>query len=129
MDRIDLHVEVPPVPFRELSGEPVGEGSTRVRARVVAARNLQRERFTPDPGVHANAQMGPAQIRRYCQVSREVASFLQRAVDRLGLSARAYHRILRVARTVADLDESDAIRGRHAAEVIQYRVMDRPSGH
>jgi magnesium chelatase family protein len=125
MDRIDLHVEVPPVPFRELSGEPVGEGSARVRARVVAARERQRERFALDPGVYANAQMGPAQIRRYCQVSREVTSFLQRAVDRLGLSARAYHRILRVARTVADLDGSDAIRGHHAAEVIQYRLMDR----
>ena len=128
MDRIDLHVEVPPVPFRELSAEPAGEGSREVRARVARARELQRERFRGDPGVHANAQMGPAQIRRYCQVSRDVASFLQRAVDRLGLSARAYHRILRVARTVADLEGSEDVRGQHAAEVVQYRLLDRWRG-
>ena len=100
LDRIDLHVEVPPVPFRELSGEPVGEGSAAVRERVVGAREIQRRRFAGEPGVYANGQMGPGQMRRHCRAAPAVARLLQQAVDRLGLSARAYHRILRVARTV-----------------------------
>ena len=115
------------MPFRELSGEPVGEGSREVRERVVRAREAQRERFANAPGVHANGQMGPAEIRRHCRASTEVARLLQQAVDRLRLSARAYHRILKVARTLADLEGVEGIAVRHAAEAIQYRVMDR--GH
>jgi magnesium chelatase family protein len=125
LDRIDVHVNVPPVPFRELSREPAGEGSSEVRARVLRAREAQRIRFAADGGVHCNSQMGPVQIRRCCRAAPDVARLLQRAVDRLGLSARAYHRILKVARTLADLDGSDAIRASHAAEAIHYRALDR----
>ena len=131
LDRIDLHVDVPPVPFKELSGEPAGEGSGEVRERVLAAREIQRERFARGrdvanaSAVHANGQMGPSEIRRHCRASTEVARLLQQAVDRLRLSARAYHRILKVARTLADLEGAEGIQVRHAAEAIQYRVMDR----
>ena len=127
LDRIDLHVSVPPVPFRDLAGEPAGEGSEAVRARVVCAREVQRDRLRGESGVHANGQMGPAQIRRCCRASPQIARLLQQALDRLALSARAYHRILKVARTLADLDGSDVIRPRHAAEAIQYRGLDRAS--
>jgi magnesium chelatase family protein len=125
LDRIDLHVNVPPVPFRELAAKRAGEGSEGVRERVVRAREIQRERFAKDPGLHANAQMGAAQIRRYCHPSPEIARLLQQALDRLGLSARAYHRILKVARTMADLEGADAIAYDHAVAAIQYRVLDR----
>jgi magnesium chelatase family protein len=90
------------------------------------ARGTQGDRFSGVVGVHNNGQMGPAEIRRCCRPSPEVARLLQRAVDRLGLSARAYHRILKVARTIADLEGVDAIRPAHAAEAIQYRGLDRP---
>jgi magnesium chelatase family protein len=126
MDRIDLHVSVPAVPFRELDGDVAGEGSAAVRERVLAAREIQRSRFRGDDGVHANGQMGPAHIRGCCRAAPEVARLLQQALDRLGLSARAYHRILKVARTLADLDASDVIRMPHAAEAVQYRALDRP---
>jgi magnesium chelatase family protein len=125
LDRIDLHVHVPTVPFRQLEGGAAGEASAAVRARVVRAREAQLERFRLDVGVHANGQMGPAQIRRHCRVSPAVARMLQQALDRLGLSARAYHRMLKVARTLADLDGRDAIGPRHAAEAIQHRALDR----
>jgi magnesium chelatase family protein len=107
------------------AGEPAGEGSARVRERVVRAREIQSERFRGIAGVHDNGQMGPAEIRRCCRASPEVARLLQRAVDRLGSSARAYHRILEVGRTLADLEGVDAIRSTHAAEAIQYRGLDR----
>jgi magnesium chelatase family protein len=115
------------VPFKELAGEPAGEGSAQVRERVVRAREAQCDRFAGLPRVHNNGQMGPAEIRRCCRATLEVARLLQRAVDRLGLSARAYHRILKVARTLADLEGVDAIRPAHAAEAIQYRALDRSS--
>ena len=126
LDRIDLHVSVPPVPFRELDGEQAGEGSPAVLERVLRAREVQRRRLRGEEGVHANGQMGPAQIRRYCRATPEVARLLQQALDRLGLSARTYHRILKVSRTLADLAGSDVIRTEHAAEAIQYRALDRP---
>jgi magnesium chelatase family protein len=128
LDRIDLHVSVPPVAFRDLSGEPAGERSAEVRSRVLRAREIQRERFQIDAEVHANGQMGPAHIGRCCRAAPDVARLLQQALDRLGLSARAYHRTLKVARTLADLDGSDAIRPSHAAEAIQYRALDRTLG-
>jgi magnesium chelatase family protein len=125
LDRIDLHVTVPPVAFHQLTGDPGGETSARIRERVLGARERQRVRFCENPGVHANAQMGPTEIRRHCRVSPQVARLLQQALDRLRMSARAYHRILKVARTLADLEGSEVIRAEHAAEAIQYRALDR----
>jgi magnesium chelatase family protein len=126
LDRIDLHVPVPTVPFRELQGEGPAEPSAAVRDRVVRAREAQRERFRGEEGIFANGQMGPAQIRRYCRVVPTVARKLQHALDRMRLSARAYHRILKVARTLADLDGCDAVGEPHATEALQYRGLDRP---
>ena len=125
MDRIDIHMHVPPVPFKSLEDTACGESSSEVRERVVAARELQLRRFRGTPEVLANGHMRPAEIRRWCRPSREIAAMLQHAVDRMGLSARAYHRVLKVARTVADLDGADAIRPEHAAEAVQYRSLDR----
>ncbi len=125
LDRIDLHVEVPAVPFRELAGDRAGEGTATVRERVTRARDRQVERLCDSAGVFANGQMGPADLRRHCRPSTEVARLLRRALDRLRLSARAYHRILKVARTIADLDGSDRITTAHAAEAVQYRSLDR----
>jgi len=125
LDRIDLHVPVGRVPFQELSRGGNGRETPRIRERVQRARALQEERFRPCPEVHCNGQMGPSEIRSFCSPSREVARLLQGALDRLRLSARAYHRILKVARTLADLDASPEIQARHAAEAIQYRALDR----
>ena len=125
LDRIDLHVEVPAVPFGELASDGTGEGSDAVRERVIAARELQGARLADAAGVACNAHMGPAELRRYVRPSPEVLSLLQRAIDRLGLSARAYHRLLKVSQTIADLEGSARVRTVHAAEAIQYRTLDR----
>jgi magnesium chelatase family protein len=125
LDRIDLHVPMGRVAFQELMGTEVPSGSATIRRRVGEARSRQEARFRALEGLHCNGQMGPGEIRRFCSPSPEVARLLQRALDRLGLSARAYHRILKVARTVADLDRSDEIGPSHVAEAIQYRSMDR----
>jgi magnesium chelatase family protein len=125
MDRIDLHIQVPAVPFRSLAADRAGESSEQIRARVIAARERQHARFAELEGVHANGQMGPGEIRRWCRPSRAVARLLQEGVDRLGLSARAYHRVLKVARTIADLEGADTIEDRHAGEALQYRGLDR----
>ena len=125
LDRIDLHIEVPAVPFQELAQDRRGERTASVRERVTRARDRQIERLRDSVGVFANGQMGPAEIRRHCRPSTDVARLLQRALDRLRLSARAYHRILKVARTIADLDDSKGITSAHAAEAMQYRSLDR----
>ena len=125
LDRIDLHVEVPAVPFQKLAEDQAGERTAVVRKRVARAHRRQLERLRDTPGTFANGQMGPAEIRNHCRASSEVARLLQRALDRLRLSARAYHRILKVARTIADLDGSDTITPPHAAEAVQYRSLDR----
>lgn len=125
LDRIDLHVAVQRVPFQELGRDGDGEESAAVRARVWKARRRQEERFRDRRGVFSNGQMGPTEIRRFCLPSPEVARLLQQASDRLGLSARAYHRVLKVARTLADLDGSPEIGTAHAAEALQYRTLDR----
>ena len=125
MDRIDLHVHVPAVPFRTLDDTGCGESSGVVRRRVAAARARQQRRFAGATGVHANGHMRPAEIRRWCRPSTEVTRMLQHAVDRAGLSARAYHRVLKVARTIADLDGSGTVHLAHAAEAVQYRSLDR----
>ena len=127
MDRIDLQVEILPVPFDELASTAEGEKSEAIRARVVAARKLQTERFANDQGVHCNAQMGPKQMARFARLSPECSNILRDAMTRFDLSARAYDRIIRVARTIADLDASADIMPNHIREAISYRNLDRAS--
>ncbi len=125
LDRIDLHIEVPAVRPEELQHRLPGEPSERVRGRVVAARERQSYRFRDLPGIYANSHMGPREVRRFCVVDSRGEALLRAAVRRLGLSARAYHRILKLARTVADLDGTDSLTSAHVAEAIQYRSLDR----
>ncbi|MBT8335052.1 MAG: YifB family Mg chelatase-like AAA ATPase [Gemmatimonadetes bacterium] len=124
LDRIDLHVPVEPVPFEVLRGGATGPSSDDVRARVCVARERQRRRLE-GTGAQSNAEMGPALLRRHAPIPSTVARLLQRALDRLGLSARAYHRVLKTARTLADLDGASRISEAHAAEAVQYRELDR----
>lgn len=125
LDRIDLHVEVVPVPFEELSKKSAGESSKVVRERVIQARKIQIERFAEVPNVYSNAQMTTKLIQQYCRLDEECSKLLKNAMDRLNLSARAYDRILKVSRTIADLAASEDIRPEHLAEAIQYRSLDR----
>ncbi len=125
LDRIDLHIEVTPVSFEELNRRADGEASAAVRARVVKARDVQSERFAGVPGVYCNAQMGSQLVRRYCKLDEAGQQLMKMAIHRLGLSARAYDRILRVGRTIADLASSASIRPEHVSEAIQYRSLDR----
>jgi magnesium chelatase family protein len=125
LDRIDLHVEVPAVRYRDLSDSRVGEASVAIRARVVAARERQRARFADRAGVFANAHMNPREMREFCRVSESADALLRTAITRLGLSARAYHRVLKIARTIADLAAEPDIGTVHVAEAIQYRSLDR----
>lgn len=125
LDRIDIHVDVPAVRFKELRGEaPAGEPSSEIRARVVRARERQRERLRGE-GIFSNAQMSSRHIRRFCAINGECERLLESAMTRLGLSARAYDRILKVSRTIADLDGSDEINTTHVAEAVGYRSLDR----
>jgi magnesium chelatase family protein len=124
LDRIDIHVEVQPVAFEELSEKRKGESSKNLRARVVAARRLQQQRFT-NQKAHCNAQMNVRQIRAFCPLRAGPSKLLASAMERLRLSARAYDRILKVARTIADLDGKEELLERHLAEAIQYRSLDR----
>lgn len=128
LDRIDLHVEVPAVRYRDLSDTRQGEPSRAIRERVVAARERQRERFAGRDGVFANAHMHPREMREFCRVSEAADALLRTAITRLGLSARAYHRVLKIARTIADLAACDDIGTTHVAEAIQYRSLDRLRG-
>lgn len=125
MDRIDLHIEVSPVPFDDLSAERDGEKSTEIRKRVEKARKIQTERYKDLPKIHYNAQMGPAQLDTYCDPDDASKQLIKNAMEKLNLSARAYDRILRVARTIADLEESAIIKSHHVGEAIQYRSLDR----
>jgi magnesium chelatase family protein len=125
MDRIDLHIEVSPVPFDELNRRGEGETSAAVRARVVAARALQSARFDGLAGVYCNAQMQSRQVRKHCALDAGGQQLMKMAIQRLGLSARAYDRILKVARTIADLAAVPDIRPEHLSEAIQYRSLDR----
>jgi magnesium chelatase family protein len=125
LDRIDIHLEVPAVNYRDLAGDVPAEPSTAIRARVEAARRRQRERFRERPGLHANAQMTARDLRKWCRVNDEVEGLLRAAMTKLGLSARAYHRVLKLARTIADLAGSDELEAPHVREAIQYRSLDR----
>ncbi|AYN68204.1 ATP-binding protein [Euzebyella marina] len=125
LDRIDIHIEVTPVPFEKLSDDRKGESSVDIRKRVTAAREVQTERFEGLENVHYNAQMSTKQIREFCRLDSNSKELLKNAMERLNLSARAYDRILKVARTIADLDNSESVQGNHIAEAIQYRSLDR----
>ncbi len=125
LDRIDIHVEVTPVAFSELTAKRFSEKSESVRERVVRARDLQLKRFEAIEEVHCNAQMSPKMLQRICVISDAGSTLLKKAMERLGLSARAYDRILKVARTIADLAGSEQIETEHLAEAIQYRSLDR----
>lgn len=125
LDRIDLHVEVTPVPFAELSTKAEGESSEKVRERVLRAREIQQQRFDGVDGMYANAQMETKQLNAFCQLGTAGENLLKKAMERLNLSARAYNRIIKVSRTVADLDASPDIKMEHLAEAIQFRSLDR----
>ncbi len=125
LDRIDIHIEVTPVPFDKLSEERKGESSVEIRKRVTKARELQTERFKALENVHYNAQMNTKQIREYCKLDVASKELLKNAMERLNLSARAYDRILKVARTIADLEKAKEVNGTHISEAIQYRSLDR----
>ena len=124
LDRIDLHIEVPAVKYRELVDRTDGESSSAIAARVQACRNLQLERFK-GAKVHCNAHMTPRHIRKHCELDAAGNRMLELVTDRLGLSARSYNRILKVSRTIADLENSENISEQHLAEAIQYRSLDR----
>ena len=124
MDRIDLHVEVPPVEYAEIRSEQGGESSSSIRSRVVAARALQLKRYRFD-GITCNAQLTSELLRRYCTLTDSADRLLAAAFTRMGLSARAYDRILKVGRTIADLSGSEQIDISHISEAIQYRSLDR----
>ena len=124
LDRIDLHLELPPVDLAHLSGDRPEEPSADIRSRVLAARARQAARFKGTP-TRVNARIPPRQLRRWCALPPDATGVLARAVTRLGLSARAYHRVLRVARTIADLAGSDSLAAEHVAEAVQYRMLDR----
>jgi magnesium chelatase family protein len=125
LDRIDIHIEVPAVPYQELSVERSGEPSAAIRERVNRARHIQLERFAQRPGLFANAHMGPRDLKKFCQVTESADTLLKTAIGRLKLSARAYHRVLKIARTIADLAESPTIEAPHVSEAVQYRSLDR----
>ncbi len=125
LDRIDIHIEVPAVRYQELAGKTTGEPSDAIRARVMRARAVQLERFRGEKGVYCNAHMSSKDIRHYCAIDEAGDALLNTAINRLGLSARAYDRILKVARTVADLEGEGSIRPEFLSEAIQYRSLDR----
>ena len=127
LDRIDIHVEVVPVPFKELSRIQNSEKSQAIRERVIKARLIQEERFKENKGVYCNAQMSSKMLRIYTQIDETGMNMLKNAMEKLGLSARAYDRILKVARTIADLAGANDIHAEHLAEAIHYRSLDRDS--
>lgn len=125
LDRIDIHLEVVPVPFEKLSDMRITENSTTIRNRVIEARKIQEERFDKTKDIHCNAQMSTKLLKKYCLIDTTGQTLLKTAMDRLGLSARAYDRILKVSRTIADLEKCESILSHHLAEAIQYRSLDR----
>ena len=124
-DRIDIHCEIQPVPFAQLTQMQPGEPSSVIRERVVKARKIQEERFKPYPGIHCNAQMTEKMLHQFAEPDSASLDMLRMAMERLKLSARAYSRILKVARTIADLEGSEKVQSHHIAEAIGYRNLDR----
>jgi magnesium chelatase family protein len=124
LDRIDIQIEVPGLRYQELASKDAGESSEVIRARVNVARAIQQQRFQKTK-IHANAQMGTREIKRYCSVNDDAEKLLETAINKLGLSARAYSRVLKVGRTIADLAGAESIHASHIAEAIQYRSLDR----
>jgi magnesium chelatase family protein len=125
LDRIDIHIEVPAVPYKELSTEYSGERSGEIRKRVITARDIQLERFRDDRKIYSNGQMKTRHIKKYCKLKPEAQNLLEVAMHKLALSARAYTRILKLSRTIADLEVSEEIHPHHISEAIQYRTLDR----
>jgi magnesium chelatase family protein len=125
LDRIDIHIEVPAVKYKELRGDTEIESSAAVRERVLRARKIQLDRYKDEKSLYANAQMPPKLIRKHCAISSDGERLLETAIQRLGLSARAHDRILKVARTIADLEAAPSIEPKHLSEAIQYRTLDR----
>jgi magnesium chelatase family protein len=125
LDRIDIHIEVTPVPFEKLADDKKSECSIAIRKRVTAAREIQSLRFELMEKVHYNAQMNSKQIREFCALDEDSKQLLKMAMERLNLSARAYDRILKVARTIADLEAAETVVSAHISEAIQYRSLDR----
>ena len=121
---MDIHVEVPAVPYRDLAGEVKAESSEEILKRVTYARAIQSERFR-QMKIYCNAQMNSRHIKKYCGIDEASSNILESAIDKLGLSARAFNRILKIARTIADLDSEEEILSQHIAEAIQYRNLDR----
>ena len=128
LDRIDLHIEVPALKWKEISDTTPAESSEAIRERVCKAREIQQKRFESE-GFHCNAQMGTSQLRKYCVLDEPSQTLLKNAMEKFGLSARAYDRILKVARTIADLDAEESIKPSYIAEAIQYRNLDRSVWH
>ena len=124
-DRIDIHCEIQPVPFAQLSQMQQGEPSAVIRERVIKARKIQEERFQSFPGIHSNAQMSEKMLHKFAELDAPSLDMLRMAMERLKLSARAYTRILKVARTIADLAGSEKVQSQHIAEAIGYRSLDR----
>jgi len=125
LDRIDLHIEVPQVKFRDITGEATGEPSEKIRERVMAARRRQHRRFQDKPKITCNARMATRELKQFCELGEDTRELLKIAMANLNLSARAYDRILKVARTIADLAEAERISSEHVSEAIQYRSLDR----
>jgi magnesium chelatase family protein len=125
LDRIDLHVEVTPVPFSELSSIKPASNSANIREQVIKAREVQAERYKNYPGIYCNAQISSKMLKEICVINQAGQNLLKAAMEKLNLSARAYDRILKVSRTIADLALSDDIKIEHLAEAIQYRSLDR----
>jgi magnesium chelatase family protein len=125
LDRIDIHVEVVPVPFRELSDQRISEKSENIRERVIKARIIQEQRYRNIKGVHSNAQINSKLLKTICKLDEAGQALVKNAMEKLSLSARAYDRILKVSRTIADLDASENIKAEHVAEAINFRSLDR----
>ncbi|MCL5991788.1 MAG: ATP-binding protein, partial [Bacteroidetes bacterium] len=125
LDRIDIHVEVPAVKYQEISSKRIGEPSEIVRERVIKCRIMQAERFKKSKGIFKNADMNTKAIRKHCELDQPSQDLMKMAMNKIGISARGYDRILKVSRTIADLSQSESIRPEHISEAIQYRSLDR----